>query len=38
MVHNKNDQKKSNGYSLNDGKKSVKTELTVMNGRPSKKS
>ena len=34
----KNDKKKSDGYSLKDGKKSVKTdELLSMNGRPSKK-
>ena len=34
----KNDKKKSDGYSLKDGKKSVKTdELLTMNGRPKKK-
>ena len=33
-----NNQIKSDGYTLNDGKKSVKTdELLTMNGRPSKK-
>ena len=32
------DKKKSDGYSLKDGKKSVKTdELLTMNGRPKKK-
>ena len=36
-IEYKNDKKKSDGYSLKDEKKSVKTELTVMNGRPSKK-
>jgi len=36
-IEYKDDKKKSDGYSLKDGKKSVKTELTVMNGRPSKK-
>ena len=34
----KNYKKKSDGYSLKDGKKSVKKdELVTMNGRPSKK-
>ena len=34
----KNDKKKSDGYSLKDGKKSVKTdELLTLNGRPKKK-
>ena len=37
-IEYKNDKKKSDGYSLKDGKKSVKTdELLTMNGRPSKK-
>ena len=37
-IEYKNDKKKSDGYSLKDGKKSVKTdELLSMNGRPSKK-
>ena len=36
-IEYKDDKKKSDGYSLKDGKKSIKTELTVMNGRPSKK-
>jgi len=37
-IEYKNDKKKSDGYSLKDGKKSVKTdELLTMNGRPKKK-
>jgi len=37
-IEYKNDQNKSDGYSLKNGKKSIKTnELEVMNGRPSKK-
>ena len=37
-IEYKNDKKKSDGYSLKDGKKSVKTdELLSMNGRPKKK-
>ena len=37
-IEYKNDQSKSDGYSLKNGKKSIKTnELEVMNGRPSKK-
>ena len=37
-IEYKNVKKKSDGYSLKDGKKSLKTdELPVMNGRPSKK-
>jgi hypothetical protein len=37
-IEYKNDKKKSDGYSLKDGKKSVKTdELITMNGRRSKK-
>jgi len=37
-IEYKDDKKKSDGYSLKDGKKSVKTdELLTMNGRPSKK-
>ncbi len=36
-IEYKDDKKKSDGYSLKDGKKSIKTELPVMNGRPSKK-
>ena len=39
VIEYKNDKKKSDGYSLKDGKKSVKTdELLSMNGPPSKKS
>jgi len=37
-IEYKNDKKKSDGYSLKDGKKSIKTtELFVMDGRPTKK-
>jgi len=37
-IEYKNDKKKSDGYSLKDGKKSVNTdELLTMNGRPKKK-
>ena len=37
-IEYKNDKKKSDGYSLKDGKKSVKTnELLTLNGRPKKK-
>ncbi|MDC0195447.1 recombinase family protein [Candidatus Thioglobus sp.] len=37
-IEYKNEKKKSDGYSLVDGKKSTKTkELITMNGRPSKK-
>jgi hypothetical protein len=37
-IEYKNDKKKSDSYSLKDGKKSVKTdELLTMNGRPKKK-
>ena len=38
-IEYKNEQNKSDGYSLKDRKKSTKTsELLVMNGRPTKKS
>ena len=37
-IEYKNDQNKSDGYSLKNRKKSIKTnELEIMNGRPSKK-
>ena len=37
-IEYKNDKKKSDGYSLKDGKKSIKTtELFVMDGRPTQK-